>query len=105
MGKNVAGRELAEVKQGNLTAIGPTSGFYLRGRFAFSVTGDFVGTARLEQSFDGGANWIAVNLSDGSAREFTAPDRIVIDEPESGVQYRFRVTARTSGTFAWRFAQ
>ncbi len=105
MGKNATGRELAEVKAGTLTAIGTSPAFYLRDRFAFAVSGDFVGTGRLEQSFDAGDSWLPVCLADGTPREFTAPDRILIDEPEAAVLYRFRATARTSGTFAWRFAQ
>ncbi|KQM79355.1 hypothetical protein ASE70_05660 [Sphingomonas sp. Leaf22] len=105
MGKNATNVELAEVREGTLTAAGQSAGFFLRGRFAFSVTGDFVGTGHLEQSFDNGVSWIPVSLADGSPREFTGPDRVLVDEPEAGVLYRFRVTARTSGTFRWRFAQ
>ncbi len=105
MGKNAANIELAEVREGTLAAAGQSAGFFLRGRFSFAVTGDFAGSGRLEQSFDNGATWISVNLADGTPREFTAPDRILIDEPEAGVLYRFRVTERTAGTFRWRFAQ
>lgn len=105
MGKTSQGVEIADVKEGTLAAVGASPATFMRGRFAFAVTGDFVGTGRLEQSFDNGTTWIPVCLADGSPREFTAPDRIVIDEPEAGIFYRFRVTARTSGTFKWRFAQ
>jgi hypothetical protein len=73
--------------------------------FNFALSGTFVGTLILERSFDAGATALPITLVDGTVKEFTAPDSAVLEEPESGVLYRVRATAWTSGTANWRFSK
>ena len=71
--------------------------------FNFTLTGTFVGSARVLRSFDG-TNWSPCT-SAGAAVTFTAPCTEVLKEPEPGVQYAVDVTALTSGSVNWRFSQ
>jgi len=76
------------------------------GQINVMVRGTFVATVTIEQSFDQGANWSAASRdSAGTDATYTAPFRVVIEEPEAGVLYRLNCTAYTSGTVTYRMSQ
>jgi hypothetical protein len=76
-----------------------------RGKFNASVQGTFVGTVKLERSFDEGVTFQVVSKdSSGADASFTAPCSLVVEEVEKGVVYRWNCTAWTSGTLACRIA-
>ena len=77
---------------------------YGDGRFNLSVFGTFVGTVRVERSFDSGVTWLPCTNA-GTVVTFTAPFTEVLIEPEDAVQYRLACTAYTSGTINYRFSQ
>ena len=67
----------------------------------------WVGTVRLERSFDGGATPIVCGVGGGGqqASWSTGTDlSFIIGECEKGVLYRLVCTAWTSGTIRWRFS-
>jgi len=99
------GDELGTVNSGSLTAVGASPWCAARGRTNLFLTGPFVGEARFEASFDGGATVVPVTLADSTVRTFTGPDRLVFDEPERGILYRVACTKYTSGTIKWRMSQ
>jgi len=69
--------------------------------------GAWVGTVRLERSFDGGTTWIVCGIGGAGQQAIwnTGTDiSAVIGEPEKGVLYRLNCTAWTSGTINWRFS-
>ncbi len=79
------------------------------GEFNISLSGDGVGTYKLEKSYDG-TNWIDVCKNvDGDVLSFAkltgAEISLVCYEPERGVQYRWNCTADTSGTTTARISQ
>ena len=77
----------------------------LQGRFNASVQGTFDGTVKLQRSYDN-STWETVSKdSAGNEAAFTAPCSLVVEEVESGVWYRWNVTARNSGTFNTRLSQ
>lgn len=74
--------------------------------FNFALWGTFVGTARLEKSFDGGATWLpCCEDNTGTAAAYTAPVNLSGFEPEYGVLYRWNCTDYTSGTVNYRISQ
>lgn len=78
----------------------------IRGAYNFSISGVFVGTVRLERSFDGGGTWIPVSKdSSGADASYTAPCGVTGFEPEDGVLYSANCTAYTSGTANCRISQ
>jgi hypothetical protein len=94
----------ASVAEGTLNVVGAGAGAQVISRTNFTLSGDFVGTARLERSFDGGQTWTALTAG-GQVIEFTNPVSEELDELEDGVLYRVRLVALTSGTLAWRFSR
>lgn len=75
-----------------------------------SVSGSFTATIVIEKSYDGGATWLPVQTDlAGTALSFTGSGtfnrEIQIEEGESGVCYRGRCTAFTSGTANVRISQ
>lgn len=79
------------------------------GEFNISLSGDGVGTYKLEKSYDGSA-WIDVSKNvDGDPLSFAKEtgDEISLAcyEPERGVQYRWNCTVDTSGTTTARISQ
>ena len=69
------------------------------GFFNVTITGTFVGTIQLENSFDGGVNWAPMSGSTvGTTATFAAPTQFLANEPEAGVLWRVNCTAYTSGT-------
>lgn len=97
---------------GTFGATGQSGSFApsLRGRdaaqFNISVSGDMVGTIKIERSFDNGASWFVCS-SDGAGTEaaYTAPFSVVVEENSNGAIYRLNCTAYTSGTAAYRINQ
>lgn len=75
------------------------------GRFNVTLSGTFVATVKLERTFDNGSTWHVVAKSDFAEAAFTAPVSFMVEEPESGVQYRVNCTAYTSGTVTYRISQ
>lgn len=69
----------------------------LAGYFNFSLSGSWVGTVKIERSFDNGSSWLAVD-------SFTANTESVGHEPE-GARYRIRCSAYTSGLIIGRLGQ
>lgn len=85
-------------------ASAPASEF--SGNFSVNVWGTFTATAVLEKSYDGGTTWLSTQKDLATAAtSWTAPASVVIYEPESGVLYRVRCSAYTSGTISWRISQ
>lgn len=87
-----------------LAASGSTNWCELRGRFNFTLSGVWGGTATIERSFDGGTT--ASPCTDaGAAVAFTANLSELLDAgDEDGVLYRVTWT-RTSGTLRARLSQ
>jgi hypothetical protein len=109
MGKRTTtGNELAIVP-GAGTFTGTGSGAWvadLTGAFHAALSGTFVGTVVLEQSFDGGTTAVPVSADlYGTPISLSAPMGLSLYEEESGVLYRFRCSAWTSGTIAWRLSR
>lgn len=70
-----------------------------------NISGTFSATLQLERSFDGGATWIGVSRDVvGTVATYTSPSSFQVRETESGVLYRLSMTARTSGTAAYRLS-
>ena len=79
---------------------------YISGNFNVSVWWSaFVGTLVLERSFDAGTTFLPVTFSDGTPVSFTAVASGTWSEPESGMLYRIRCSAWTSGTANWQISQ
>lgn len=77
----------------------------IHGGFNLAVYGTFVGTVVLEKSFDDGTTWLPVSKdSTGAAMSFTSAACLSGYEYESGVTYRFRCSAYTSGTINTRIS-
>ncbi|QHL90671.1 hypothetical protein GVO57_07290 [Sphingomonas changnyeongensis] len=107
MGKLTAGSTdlAAQVDEGALTSAA-TVGDAVRviGRTNVTISGGFVGTLRLERSFDAGVTWVPVTVG-GVPVDFTGPMSEEVDELESGMLYRFRATSLTSGAANWRISR
>jgi hypothetical protein len=89
----------------NLTSAAAASGIEMRGKFNVGLTGTWVGTVKLQRSYDG-TNWETLSKdANGSEASYTANCSMVVEEPEAGVQYRWNCTAFTSGTIATRISQ
>jgi hypothetical protein len=81
---------------GSLSAVGfSETRKVTRKRYNMSVWGTFTGTIQLQRSFDDGATWLV-------CKEASGPYEGVGIEVEAQVQYRFEVTAHTSGTINFR---
>jgi hypothetical protein len=97
---------LKVINSGNLTSAVAAAGFNMQGAFEARLSGTFSATVELQRSFDDGVTYQTVSRdSSGNAASFTAPADLVIDEPASGVKYRWNCTAYTSGNAAWTLAQ
>jgi hypothetical protein len=95
----------AKVKTQALSSAAAAGGIEMRGKFNASVQGTFVGTVVLQRSYDG-STWETVSKdASGSDASFTAPCSLVVEESETGVQYRWNCTAYTSGTINTRISQ
>jgi hypothetical protein len=78
----------------------------VHGPFNLTVSGTFVATIAAERSFDGGTTWVPVWADGGGvALIFTGPASHIMVEPESGVLWRLRASAFTSGSAAARVSQ
>lgn len=88
---------------GAFTGTGQSSARPVKGYYNFALWGTFVGTARLEKSYDGGTTYIPVSLDAlGDPASYTAPVSVTGFECEAGVLYRVNCTAFTSGTINYR---
>ena len=94
-----------QVLAGSFTATGAGASMTLLGAFAVTVYGAFVGSTRLECSFDGGTTWIPVSDESGGDVAFTVPGQATREQTESSVLYRMNCTAYTSGTINWKITQ
>jgi hypothetical protein len=72
--------------------------------FNVTISGTFVGTLKLERSFDDGVTYHPCT-DNGTAITYTAPASEVILEPEHSVTYRLRMDAYTSGDAVVRISQ
>jgi hypothetical protein len=91
---------------GSFTATGQSSAVVFYGSFNLSLWGTFVGTVRLERTFDGGTTWLPVSSDPaGDNLQWTAPFSGTWTEVEHTVGYRFNCTAYTSGTINYRGSQ
>lgn len=114
MGLNAAGgMELApNVLSGTITGTAGstasnTSFQQMLGEFNATISGTWAGaTIQLQKSFDGGATWVPATIDGaGNPAAYTANASVVVQEPESGVYYRWQPTvALSSGTVAWRIS-
>lgn len=97
---------MAQKVGGSFTATGQSASAYIEGPFNVSIWGTFVGTVKVERSFDGGTTWLVCSRdAEGAEAAFTAPATLRIDEPERDVKYRVNCTAFTSGTINYRLSQ
>ena len=108
MGKGLVTTGIEQADQvavGSFTGTGQVNLGVFLGYFRFYVTGTFVGTVRLECSYDGGATWVPASLDTlGDYASYTQPVSVVGFEPEKGVFYRINCTAYTSGTINVRMS-
>lgn len=105
MASSVKRGEQGNVVTGAIAAVSNGPPVQLAGIVNFVLSGVFTATLRLAASWDAGATWIPVTTSDGAVRTFSAPERLVLEEPEDGVIYRVECLAFTSGAAAWRFSK
>lgn len=111
--KGLYARVAADIASGKtavastFTATGASASFAPISRRGFNVSlwGTFVGTARLERSFDGGTTWLPLTAAGIALYTWTAPASEIAEEPETGVLYRLACTAYTSGTINYRVSQ
>jgi hypothetical protein len=101
---------MAQNVTSTFTATGQSAAIIAKGRddgrpnfVNVSLWGTFVGSVRVERSFDG-TNWLPLTAL-GTAINFTGPCSETFDEAETGVQYRLNCTAYTSGTINYRMSQ
>lgn len=106
MGKSALNgpEEARRVLEGALLAVDASPGVALAGWFNITLTGAFVATLRLEQSFDGGANYSPLTYIDGTALSWSGPISTPYEAIEAGVLYRIGCTAYTSGTVNYRLS-
>jgi hypothetical protein len=95
----------ANAVTGTFTGVGTSTPIVLRGGFNTALWGVFVGTVVLQQSYDQGANWLAVSIDGtGTANNYTGPHNIAWVQPERDVQTRFICTGYTSGNINYRIS-
>jgi hypothetical protein len=85
---------------GAFTASGQSATFVpIPGRdINVSLWGTFVGTVRLERSFDG-STWLPLTVMGNAWANYTAPvSEVAWEEPQANVSYRLNCIAWTSGT-------
>lgn len=78
--------------------------------FNFSISGDGVGTVKIEKSYDNGSTYLDVSKdANGTVASYVKATgdeiNVVLYEPEAGVLYRTNCTAFTSGTLTTRMGQ
>lgn len=73
-------------------------------RFNITLSGTFVGTVKLQRSFNG-TDWFSLTKDGNAYMSFTAPCSEYFEEHESGVTYRLICTTYTSGTVSFRLSQ
>lgn len=94
----------------NFTDTGAGTWAQVRGFFNVSLSGDGVGTYKLEKTYDNGATAIDVSKNaDGDVMSFAkltgAELSLLCYEPESDVKWRWYCTADSSGTTKARISQ
>ena len=103
----------AQAGNAPFTGTGVTGGVEIFGPFNLVIyanggpNGAWVGTVRLERSFDGGTTWIVCGVGGGGQQAIwtTGTDlSFIIGECEKGVLYRLNCSAWASGTINWRFS-
>ena len=72
------------------------------GAFNVTLSGTFVGTVKLQRSFDNGTTWHDLTAVGTAIAAFTTAVSEVWIEPEPGVIFRLNCTAYTSGTVTYR---
>lgn len=72
------------------------------GAFNVTLSGTFVGTVKLQRSFDNGTTWHDLTAAGTAIAAFTTAVSEVWVEPEAGVNFRLNCTAYTSGTVTYR---
>lgn len=94
-----------KISAAELTAAGQATPWVpLSGRFNLHLAGEFVATAVIERSMDGGAT--AVICTDkGLPVTFGGPATEPLEAPENDVLYRVRCIAFTSGAILARLSQ
>jgi hypothetical protein len=92
---------------GSFAAAGQSAVAVFYGSFNISLWGTFVGTVRLERSFDGGTTWLPLSVDlAGTNLQWTQPySGYPWAEVEHTVPYRLNCTAYTSGTVNYRMSQ
>lgn len=90
---------------GSLAAVGASAGVPMFGVFNLFVYGTFVGTVRLERSFDGGTTWVPCTVdAAGDYASYSVPASLTVTEAENGMLYRINCTAYTSGSISYRLS-
>ncbi len=82
---------------GSFGATGTTAPFVTREGFNISLSGFGDATVELQRSFNAGISWLTVE-------SYTADMEKRVDDPESGVWYRFECTIYSSGTITYRIS-
>jgi len=82
---------------GTFTSTGASAAFVTREGFNISLRDFGDAEVQLQRSFDKGVNW-------GVVEAFTANAEKRVDDPESGVYYRFNCSSYTSGTIVYRLS-
>lgn len=90
---------------GSFAATGQSAAVSVYGQFNVTLRGTFVGTVKLQRSFDGETWDDCARDSEGTLMSWTAPYSGQWFEPEKGVAYRLNCTAYTSGTISYRISQ
>ena len=80
----------------SFTATGSGASINIKGgdSFTYAVSGTFVGTVQIEESFDGGATWHTIGISATGSASGT----FIVAPKIAHSLYRFTCTAYTSGT-------
>ena len=96
-----------ETVTGTLVATGGSIVFQPIPNKSFNVWmyGTFVATLVFQRSFDGGTTWLTVPKPDLTDASFSGPINFEVVEARASTTYRWNVSAYTSGTISYRFAQ
>lgn len=113
LGVPLKGDQANAVIAGVFTGTGVSSAFVFYGSFNVLIYGSggpngaWVGSVRLERSFDGGTTYIVCGVGgDGTQAVYStgADVSIPVNEVERDVAYRLNCTAYTSGTINYRIS-
>ena len=99
--------ERGTLVSGSFSATGQSATFMaiLDQPFNITIYGTFVGTVRLERSFDAGTTWVPLTANGSAILSFTAPASESWSESGANMSYRMNCTAYTSGTINYRLGQ